>query len=428
MSKERIAVVGSGIAGLTAAWTLSKTNRFDVTLVEKASSLGMGQYGVSAGPNKEVIDVPLRIFNRAYYPNLYNLCKELGVEARLVSHEGVFGYLNQPGYFRYRNFEYGLNTYSYVLPKLKQIPWLVKVGAEILRFKFQLAKYLSQDDSNQETLEDFFSRNRYSKAFRYEFFLPIFSTVCTCDYPTLLSYPAKIILRCAWAVMTEGNQRFIGGTRALQSRLGNEVHKVLFNHKVVDVEPFEDGIRLNFEGGEFADFDHVIIGTQANHALSMLGASYEREKSILSRFHYQQSDMIVHRDEKLMPDRKSEWAPMYYASAEGQPWPMATVWVNHLEPAFKDEQPLFQTWNPLVHPKDSLVLGKTSFERPAVSFDSLNAVSELQDLQNSNSRRLWFCGAYACHAVPLLEAGLVSTVELMKQFGVAAPDWFSPPV
>ena len=426
MKQYRIAVVGSGIAGLTAAWLLSKKHH--VTILEKGSSLGMAQFGVNAqtAAGESVVDVPLRVFNKSYYPNLFRMCQELDVDLRFVDHGGSFGYINGDLYFKYKNLSIGSRNYSYVLPKLSQLPWLFSVGREILKLKKDMASFLKEGNCDEVTLKDFFDRYKYSRSLQYEFFLPILSSVCTCSYSALLEYPAGIVVEGMYTLMeTTPTQRFVGGTRALQAGLADAVQEVRYNSHVRTVSPVGDAVSIQFEDGEQREFDHVILATQANQAFNMLDESYSQERQLLSEIPYQSSDMIVHRDHRLMPRQSGKWAPVYYGINE-EDWPMATIWINEVEPGFEGGELLFQTWNPLIEPDPKKLLGKTTFERPVVTQKSLKAVHQLTDIQKQSpdQRKIWLCGSYATRAIPLLESGLVSAVSISEQFGVEAPEWF----
>ncbi|SMF20933.1 FAD-dependent oxidoreductase [Pseudobacteriovorax antillogorgiicola] len=430
MAQTRIAVVGSGIAGLTAGWLMSKKHH--VTLLEKGPSLGMAQHGVDAGTAQgdKVVDVPLRVFNKSYYPNLFLLCQNLNIDLRMVDHGGAFGYLNGDLYFRYENIAIGGKNYSYVLPKMKQLPWLLKVGWEILRLRRDMKEFLERDDCDEVRLAKFFEDFKYSRAFQYEFFFPILSSVCTCSYSALMEYPAGILIHGMQTLMeTTPTQRFIGGTRALQANLAKSIQNVRYDSHVVRIEPSPKGAVVHYRDGVQEEYDHVILATQANQAREVLDVSYEEERSLLERIIYQTSDMIVHRDERLMPGPARKWSPVYYGISSQYDWPMATIWINKVEPGFEEGEPLFQTWNPLIPPDEDKVLGRTTFERPVVSLDSLKAVNRLANLQKDSldKRHIWFCGSYGTPAIPLLESGLVSAVQLGEHFGVAKPSWFVEP-
>ena len=249
--KSKVAVVGSGIAGLTVAWLLGK--KYQVTILEKGKSLGMGQFGVSAqtASGSAIVDVPLRVFNKSYYPNLFQMCRNLDISLRFVDHGGAFGYINGDLYFKYENFALGAKNFSYVFPRVRHIPWLFTVGREILKLKKDMPKFLSQEGKDSITLGDFFRNYGYSKSFQYEFFLPILSTVATCTYTALLNYPAGILLEGMQTLLeSTPTQRFIGGTSALQAKLAADIQDIRFNHGVENIAPHEDGVEISFSSGE----------------------------------------------------------------------------------------------------------------------------------------------------------------------------------
>ena len=176
---KTVAVIGSGIAGLSAAWFLSKN--FKVTLFEKSHRLGMGQQGVDVETSKGTlrIDVLIRVFSTRYYPNLYKLCQHLNIDLRFLDNDSSFSDSNQNTYFRYHNFILGELSLSYIRPKIKQFPWLMKFLPDYGRLLFDLGSKDSNKFSSM-TLAEYFKNEATAKALATVFSFPYLAAIATC--------------------------------------------------------------------------------------------------------------------------------------------------------------------------------------------------------------------------------------------------------
>jgi uncharacterized protein len=120
--------------------------------------------------------------------------------------------------------------------------------------------------------------------------------------------------------------------------------------------------------------------------------------------------VVVHRDERLMPARRSHWSPVNAAVWPGQPQAMTTIWVNAVQPSLRGAPDLFQTVAPSAPVREELVVGRARFERPVVDLGSADVGPRLAALHAEPGRRVWFCGSYAQSGIPLLEAAVASAM------------------
>jgi predicted NAD/FAD-binding protein len=421
-NKPRLAVVGSGIAGLSAAWLLR--DRFHVSLFEKAPRLGIGQKGVDiqtpAGHLR--IDVPIRVFSNRYYPNLYKLCRKLNVSLRHVNNESSFSNHLGETYFRYFNWQLGSSTVSYIKPRLRQLGWTVTFLKDYARFLWDLRQGAFQERYGSWTLGEYFRRQGYQAAFTDQFFIPLFAAIATCDHSQMKAYPAHTILELfASFGSQEPMRRWIGGTTELEEALARSVDELCCGTEVRSLHRDAQGVTLITADGKSRVFDRVVVALQANQAARILSDGFATERQLLECIPYVQTSMSVHQDERLMPRLTKDWASVNYLIRQSDDLPVATLWINRSEPDFAGVAAnYFQSLNPPELVKGEIC--RTTFERPIVTHRSLKAVEALSALQQVDSnRQIYFCGAYLARKLPLLENGVVSALQVAQSLGAKMP-------
>lgn len=408
-----IAVIGTGIAGLSTAWFLGKQHR--VTLYERGPKLGMDAHTaqVACGDGRSVdINVPMRVFFQDYYPTLTEIYQALGVAYEPVQYSGSFSRFGGDTYFRYRNFWFGSRSVSFLAGRSMLSPRAMKIGAEILRFvrrRPSRSPKQHQESLDSISIETYLQREGYSRLFAEGFLYPTFSGICTCSYDSIKSYPASIIREYLESgLMGSRVNRLVNGTRDAASRMAAFATAVHYNLKLNSVLPIERGVQVSDGNGHQATYDHVVIATQANHALELLAESSDREKQLLGKFGYEASKVVVHRDERLVPRQRSEWAPVNFLLSDAHDKPMASIWMNSIHPELKGRSDIFETWNPFVEIPQEKILIEAGFERPIVTRESLHAIEQLAECHQEADRRIWFCGSYAKRGIPLLESAAAS--------------------
>ena len=404
--KLRIAIIGSGIAGLSAAWALKKNH--EVTLFERHPALGMDAFSidVSTAGGTQRIDVPMRVVYEAYYPNLTKLYGEVGIELEPLEYSGTFTRLGGPTYLSYRNLRVG----PYALPMLSGWrgirPETGKIVADALRFFSTAARELRNGKAEGLSLEEYLHARRFSVAFIDGFMLPTLAGIFTCTYAAVRSSPARVVLdyfgRGLFHVPVK---RARHGTQDVVARLSAGVQHVRLGTGVEAVGVTTDGAKVRV-GGADQHFDHVVIAAQANHALRMLACT-PQEHDALSSFAYQPSTVLMHSDARLAPPNRTLWGPVNFILAPGADMPMATIWMNTVHSSFGRED-VFQTWNPVIEADPARVISRVAVERPVVNDESVRGIAKLQALHAMPGRRVWFAGAYASPGVPLLESAVTS--------------------
>jgi predicted NAD/FAD-binding protein len=403
---QRVAIIGSGIAGLSAAWALKKD--YEVTLFERHPVLGMDALSidVATGTGMQRIDVPMRVVYEAYYPNVTTLYREVGVELERLEYSGTFTHLSGPTYFSYRNLRMG----PYALPMLTgwraMQPETGRIVVDALRFFATAARDLRNGKADGLMLQEYLRACRFSAAFTDGFLLPTLAGICTCTYAAVRAFPAGVVLDYfARGLFNVPVQRARHGTQDVVDRLSAGVQHLRLGSAVERVAATKEGATVRVDGAD-QHFDHVVIAAQANHALRMLACT-PQEHEVLSSFTYQPSTVLMHSDARLAPPKRALWGPVNFILAPGAEMPMATIWMNTVHRSFGGED-IFQTWNPIVEPDPARVLSRVAVERPVVNEASVLGLAKLQALHAAPGRRIWFAGAYASPGVPLLESAVTS--------------------
>jgi uncharacterized protein len=298
------------------------------------------------------------------------------------------------------------------LPAMPLGSTAMRINRDLLRF-YRMAPRALHALADDEPLGSWLDRSGLGKDFTEGFLIPTFATVCTCSNAAVRSYPARVILEYLTRGLTFGGvRRVVLGTREVVRRLTEPLAEVRCGVQVRAISPCADGVRISWEGGE-QRFDHVVIATQANQAARMLDATYRREREALERFAYESSDVTVHTDTRLAPAERRHWAPVNLVRSAAHDKPMATIWMNKVQPALRDCSPVFQTWNPIIAPRPETVKAHASFERPLVNGASLVGAREMAMLQAQHGRRLWFCGSYLGPGIPLLESATATAARVV---------------
>lgn len=419
----KIAVIGSGIAGLTAAKLLSDAHR--VTIYERAPTIGMGTHTARVVAASHDVDIPMRTFNRALWPNVVGFYEALGVRTRAVSYAGTFNDLDRGVYFQYLNRFAGKYSLHYVRGTPQMLSRGAQLLAQLLRFRLVAARDLASGRLRGKLTAAYLKQRRFSSDFVDRFFVPLFGIICTCSLGAVRRYPAEILVRALLELLrSESVQCVAQGTGDAVRRIVDGVAETITGCGVRAILGGSEQISVLDERGQSRAYDHVVCAVPANVAVRMLdGAAFSAERALLRRFPYERSDVVVHSDPRVLPHAKATWTPVTCTTSAMQPKPMATIWINAVEASIGDSPVLFQTWNPIIEPDPALEHARVSFDRSFVTADSDGAMWSLRALQSRRGRRLWLAGAYAAPGVPLLDAGVRSAVSVAAQLGTPPPSW-----
>jgi len=412
----KIAVIGSGVAALSSAWLLSQRHR--VTVYEKADRLGGHSHTVKAAlaTGDVPVDTGFICFNDATYPNLIALFEHLGVQTRQT--DMSFGVSLDDGGFEYA--APGLLAQKSNLLK----PRFWSMLSELLRFYREAPKDLKALADPDLTLGAYLERQGYGAPFRNDHLLPMAAAIWSSKADTLLDYPAQAFVQFCnnhglLQLMNRPQWRtVVGGSRTYVERLARGLSDIRLNRGVVSVQRV-DGvvIVLDSEGGR-ERFDHVVIGTHADQALSMLAAPTEQEHQLLGAFGYSRNHAVLHTDTSLMPRRRGAWASWNYIGTDDGL--CVTYWMNRLQGL--PGQDVFVTLNPPRPPRRDTLLRSEIYEHPIFNPAALKAQRQLWQLQGQGG--VWFCGAH--FGSGFHEDGLQSGLAVAEELGGVRRPWSVP--
>ncbi|WP_439815656.1 NAD(P)/FAD-dependent oxidoreductase [Zavarzinia sp. CC-PAN008] len=399
----RIAVVGSGIAGLSAAWLLSSRHR--VTLFEQDSRPGGHAHTVDVpGPRGTIaVDTGFIVYNEPNYPNLSALYRHLGVPTR-PSTMSFSASVGANGALEYSSVD--LNRLFGQRRNLLR-PRFWRMLRDILRFSREGLALAGPDGSAADaavldlSLGEYLDREGYSQAFISDHILPISAAIWSTAPEAVRAYPLASFLRFfashgllnvtrrpAWRTVDGGSRL---GVQALLKpvqdvRLGQPVRRI--------TRPWDSDARVYVEtdaSGTEA-FDAVVIAAHADQALAMLGDADTAERQVLGAFHYTPNEAVLHSDASLMPRRRRVWSSWNFCSTgDARDRVNVTYWMNCLQ-SLDPAVPLFVSLNPMRQPRPETVLGRFSYSHPFYDAGALQAQGALCQIQGL--RRTWFCGSY----------------------------------
>jgi len=445
--RKRIAVVGSGVAGLSAAYLLAREH--DVTIFERELAVGMDAHSMDSHGAR--MDIPLRVFSESYYPNLCNLYRHIGVKYCAADYS--FSCLNHyPGataYFRYINMFVG--GMALPLPMhlngVTQMLKCLRLAANFAHFVNNAPRKLAATKADPP-LGDFLRAEGYSEEFSSLLLYPMLSVVCTASYAAVAAYPASIVVDYfANKYGLSGAQcRAYEGTQDVVARLTAPIKRVVTSATITSISatgartesaayPVDDRARADSSHAQpmlcwqdadgkltVEHFDEIVLAMQANASLKVLRTSDNAQLEALRGFKYESNRVLLHTDASLMPSHRRDWSPLNIVVEPTDHAASVTVWMNRIDHQLRAElrTDVFQTWNPRVEPSPSAVVADFTFERPVVTPASQASMAALHASQGSG--HVWFIGAYSRYSMPLLENGVKSAMEVARALGVRTSD------
>ena len=407
----KIAVVGSGISGLSAAYYLSKKHNVD--LFEKEDHFGGHSYtlDVLVNEKKVSIDIGFIVFNHQTYPNLINFFLENEVE--IEKSDMSFSVSVQD-----TNFEYcgkGLKGIFSNKSNLFSKNFL-KMFFDIIRFYNHCDKISNFEE--KATLEDFLTKKKLSKSFIDYHLIPMVSAIWSMPPYEARKMPLKFFLkffqnhglfklkdRPQWFTVSNRSRTYVN---KILSKISGEYYK---NYKINIIKRLSQGVQVFYGGNnEFFDYDKVVIATHANEALSIIEKPLDEEREVLSNFNYKENIAIIHTDEKIMPKNKNVWSSWNsHIRLENPEINSLTYWLNLLQ-NLKCDKNIFLTLNPISQISENKILKKVKFTHPYFDQKALDNQKKLNFLQNK--KNILFCGSYFGYGFH--EDGIKSSIEMIK--------------
>ncbi len=417
MSALRVAVVGSGVAGLTAAHILARTH--DVTLFERDERLGghANTVAVRAADGREVaLDTGFIVHNQRTYPTLLRLFAELGIGTQ--ASDMSFGVRCEGCGLEYA----GARGMHGVLPRAGVLarPSYLRMLLEVKRFHRQARAVLGDPAADALTLDEFLRQGRYSRYFTDHFMLPLTGAVWSSSPSTIRDFPARYLIRFfanhgmltvknspQWRTVTGGSREYVA---RIAERLANRVHT---HTPVVQIERDDRGVTVNGD----QRFDRIVIAAHPDQALAMLADPSADERAALGGFAYSRNQTVLHTDMSLLPraaGARASWNYLLDACSTSQPHVHVTYHLNRLQ-ALHEPVDYCVTLNGTARIGAGHELRRMTYEHPIYTHASLAAQALLPRLQGA--RNTYYCGAY--HGWGFHEDGCVSGLRAALALGCA---------
>jgi uncharacterized protein len=422
---KRVAVVGSGIAGLGVAYALARDTAHPahVTLFEAGAHFGghantvdVTLEGVTHG-----VDTGFLVFNERTYPNLIRLFAELGVDTA-PSDMSFSVQARQDG------LEWSGSDLGTVFAQKRNLlrPRFLGMLADLLRFN-RLTTAIAErneDAELQEPIGDFLDRHRFGPAFRQWYFLPMIGCIWSCPADQMLRFPIGTMIRFChnhgliqvsnrpqWRTVTGGSRHYV--RRMLQdigdARLNTPVRQV----RRLPPASGAAGVMVATEHGS-ERFDEVVLACHSDQALALLADATDDERRVLGAIRYHPNRAVLHTDTSVLPQRRRAWAAWNYARAADAGREQAAVClhylINRLQP-LPWQQPVIVSLNPdpAHEPAPGQVLREFDYAHPVFDRAAVTAQRELPAIQGRS--HVWFCGAWARYGFH--EDGLMSALAVV---------------
>ena len=407
----KVAVIGSGISGLSSAYFLSK--KYKVDLYEKDNHFGGHSFTYDIKEENKIVPVDLGfiVFNEVTYPNLVNFFSELKVPYEKSDMSFSVSIKNT-------NVEYsGSGLGGIFANKLNFLNLrFLNMIREIISF-YKTAPKLQESEVKEETLGSFLNKKKLSNYFIEYHLIPMVAAIWSMPFRKAKEMPLKFFLnfftnhglfklknRPQWFTVSNRSRAYV---KKVTDKISGEIFK---NYKVDKLIRSEGNIRLII-GNEYVDYDQVVLASHADQSLRMIEKPTEQEKNILKKFTYVNNEAYLHTDERLMPNRKRAWSS-WNSVSDGEKT-CITYWLNKLQ-NLQTSKDYFLTLNPICKINDNSIIKKVNFTHPYLNSENTELQKDLKLIQGK--KRTWFCGSYFGYGFH--EDGLKSSIDLIRNFKI----------
>ena len=411
----RVAVVGSGISGLSAAWLLSRQH--EVVLFEAEARLGghTHTHDVEQAGRHYRVDSGFIVHNAHNYPLLNRMFDELGV----TSKDTTMSFAAQ---VEATGLEYNATRLDTLFCQRRNLlsPSFIGMVRDILRF-YREAGALLADPGPGPSLGDYLEANRYSALFRDAHLLPMASALWSSPSATILDFPAKYLVRFMdhhrmlqveerpqWRVVEGGSSSYVDALKAswpVEVRLACPVQRITRE---------DDGVRVRHVAGEDR-FDAIVIATHADQALALLGDADATEREVLGAIPFQRNDVVLHTDRRMLPTRRKAWAA-WNAFVPADPAAECSVsYCMNLLQGFDSPEPFVVTLNRTADIDPATIIARMAYQHPVYTHASVAAQARRSEV--NGRRHTWFAGAW--WGFGFHEDGMRSGAEAAAALGVS---------
>ena len=415
-----IAIVGSGISGMAAAYLL-KSHGHHITLYEQAARVGghTRTMHIDYHGHPIAVDTGFIVYNHANYPHLSAMFRYLQVPTQPSNMSFAIS-------LNWGAMEWGARSLNAVFGQRRNLirPDFYRLIRQVYRFNTHA--FALSEQHPEWSLAQLVQHLGLSQSFCNLYLLPMGGAIWSCPPKQMLAFPARTFVQFfknhgllgfsgqhQWYTVTGGAQRYI-------EKLTASYHTdIRLNTGVRTVYRDSTGVNVVDSSGTDTRYDQIVFACHADQTLRMLQDASTQEREILGCFHYQRNVAYLHRDPSQMPKRKRCWASWVYCangSIGEEPQIAVTYWMNLLQ-SIDARYPLFVTLNPATPIAEACIFDRHEFEHPIFTQDAIRAQALLPSIQGQ--QRSWFCGAYTRYGFH--EDGLLSAVNVAQALGASVP-------
>ena len=412
--KLKIAIIGSGISGLTCAYLLDK--KHDITIYEKNNYIGghTHTHTVYEDSEKLNIDSGFIVYNENTYPNFINLLNHLKVKSQKTQ----MGFSVKDVS---KDFEYSGNSISAIFAKKSNIfnPLFLNMIKSIIMFNRQSIKDLHTISSDL-TLHNYLQQNNYSNFFIDKYIAPMAAAIWSTNSLEILKMPAKFFIRFfnnhgllqitkrpQWWVIKKGSKQYV------KKIINNIQGKVLLDHSVTSVKRTDENVIIRTNNNE-SIYDYVIFANHSNQALNILSNPNSDEIKILGSIKYQKNIATIHTDTSILPKRKIAWSSWNYSLDSKNKDKITLTYNMNILQNLSSNKTYCVTLNKNQPIDDNKIIKEVVYHHPLFNVDSVKSQSSKELINGRN--RSYFCGAYWGNGFH--EDGVNSALDVCKEFGV----------
>ncbi|OKY27912.1 NAD(P)/FAD-dependent oxidoreductase [Thalassotalea sp. PP2-459] len=412
---KRIAVIGAGISGLTAAHLLSK--KHNVSVFESQTNIGghTATVDVTVAGKSYAIDTGFIVFNNKTYPNFLALLASIGVDKQAT--EMSFSVHNC-----HTGLEYNGHTLATLFAQKRNIlnPKFWRLIFDILRFnKLCKAVFQQQDISEHETLGGFLQQNDFNQYFAEHYILPMGAAIWSSSLEQMEQFQLRFFIqffynhgllnvtdRPQWYVIPKGSRNY------LAPLIAPFKDSITVDAEICSVQRHDDGVTLVFEDKSEQIFDDVVFACHSDQALALLDAPTPAEREILSAMPYAANSVVLHTDETLLPVRKKAWASWNYQLSDNRTKPASVTYNMNILQGLDTEHTFCVTLNQKAAIAPEKILREFTYHHPVFSVQSLEAQQRRSEVCGVGNTH--FCGAYWYNGFH--EDGVRSALDVAARF------------
>ncbi|MCR4510687.1 FAD-dependent oxidoreductase [Pseudomonas sp. 32.2.56] len=413
----KIAIIGSGIAGLTSAYLLNR--RHDITVFEASDWIGGHTHtvDVEVKGQRYAVDTGFIVFNDWTYPNFIRLLSQLGVGFKDT--EMSFS-VSDP----FSGVEYNGHNLNTLFAQRRNLvsPKFIGMVRDILRFNREALQDLNNQRIDADmTLGDYLKANGYSERFIQHYIVPMGAAIWSMSLNDMLGFPLQFFVRFfknhgllsvsdrpQWCVIEGGSSSYVAPlTESFKQH-------IRLNCAVTRVERDGDGVTVHSAAGS-ERFDKVVFACHSDQALALLAAPTSTEQAILGALPYADNDVVLHTDTRLLPKRPLAWASWNYRLGGPVDQPAAVTYDMNILQGIQSDTTFCVSLNQTAAIDPSKILARYTYAHPQYSLAGMAAQARWEELLGANHS--YFCGAYWANGFH--EDGVVSALRVAREFGEA---------